>query len=334
MMSPEKIFSAVLACTVLLSPLAAGAQQQIQTPNGTLEVLGLKRWTVQMIEDSAAKYAPGQDLATHACAAVLRLKLGFADASVMAFPVGPHTDSLLYIVTVVEPQDSALIRYRDTPVDSLPTPGEWRSAVQVFTEHNLAFQRAVQTPGFLRADTLDPGVAARYAEALPVRSLVRAHRDTADYTGALHTLANDGSWINRMVAVLLLQNFPARDSTWWALADALRDRDGFVSGTAGMVLERMAPRRVDWAPMVSELRALLDGTDLFAHNTIMHVLASTEVAPDLAAALLHEGGALVLAKLGSSDPVGRVAAHDLLVQLAGRDLGFAVRAWKEWIDRL
>src|SRR2546426_4254089 len=151
---------------ILLAPSFAAAQQRFRTPQGIVEVVGLRRWTVQMIQDSAAKYAPGQDLASHACAAVLRLKLKFADASVVFYrtdTVYYRTDTVYYrsdtvyyrsdtassggvlIVSVIEPQDSALVRYKPRYHDSLPVRPEWRTAVDVFENHNHAFQTAVQS---------------------------------------------------------------------------------------------------------------------------------------------------------------------------------------------
>src|SRR4051812_34702076 len=51
-----------------------------------LEILGLKRWTLAMIQDSLARYAPHDSLLSHACAAILRGKLHFADAAVTYAP--------------------------------------------------------------------------------------------------------------------------------------------------------------------------------------------------------------------------------------------------------
>jgi hypothetical protein len=75
-----------------------------------------------MIQDSLRRYAPKDSLLSHACAAILREKLKFADASVVYHtttiagkPMKPYM-----AVTVVEPQDSGLIRYREPFRDSQP----------------------------------------------------------------------------------------------------------------------------------------------------------------------------------------------------------------------
>ena len=119
--------------------------------------------------------------------------------------------------------------------------------------------------------------------------------------------------------------------------DALRDPDGPVSATATQVLSllsKAAQRPVDWAPALPALRALLDGTNLFAHNQVMETLAATRVSANFAPTLLRGGGAIVLAKLSALDPRARKAAHDLLTQLAGRDLGDDPAAWRLWVAAL
>jgi hypothetical protein len=111
-----------------------------------------------------------------------------------------------------------------------------------------------------------------------------------------------------------------------------------VRATAAEVLQALGAggtRRVDWAPALPTLRALLDGTNLFAHNRVLDVLAATRIEPALAPPLLAGGrGELVLAKLQALWPAERRAARRLLVQLAGRDLGDDVSAWMTWVRAL
>jgi len=333
-----RTFGVIAGSVAALSvPSLIRAQSRFDTPHGTVEVLGLRRWTVGMIQDSAAKYAPGNDLASHACAAILRSKLGFADASVVVYPSATDSAKALYIVTVIEPQDSAVVRYKPPYSDSLPERSDWQLVIDVFQAHPGDFQRAIQRPGFLTSATLTPDEATEFSAALPVRNLVRAHGNPADFRLALTTIARDGNSSNRLAALLLLTNFVASDSAWWSLLDAVRDPTPFVAGTAGQLLGmlvRSTPRRVDWEPMAGTVRALLDGTSLFEHNVVMQTLAATEVSPRLASRLLANSGDLVLAKLASSDPAGRDAAHRLLVQLSGHDLGFAPDQWRRWIAGL
>ena len=332
---------AILAGAILLCTLASRASSQATLENDEmrLELIGLKQWTVPMIEDSLRRYAPQDALLSHACAGVLREKLKFADASVQYFTTivdGKPTKPFL-AVTVVEPQDSALIRYRGPFRDSLPARRAWRSVHRIVEQHNLAFQGAIQRPHVLWGDAPLRAEDSTVAPALPLRRFLRSHRSAKDRQLALTTLATDGNDGNRVVAIVILANFADSDSVWWALTDALRDPVGSVSATAAQVLTtlyRRAPRRVDWAPAAPTVRAILDGTNLFAHDEMMEVLAATRVDSSLARPLLKDGGYLVLAKLGSQGMSQRQAAHRFLVQVAGRDLGDSPASWREWLRGL
>ncbi|HEY8176041.1 MAG TPA: hypothetical protein VIF32_10130, partial [Gemmatimonadaceae bacterium] len=98
-----------LALSISYPRIAAHGQAILNLPGKkSVEVIGLERWTIAMIQDSMAKYAPGESLASHACAAVLRYKLGFADASATNYLfVTPADTTEQMLVAVVEPQDSA-----------------------------------------------------------------------------------------------------------------------------------------------------------------------------------------------------------------------------------
>src|SRR5688572_27889998 len=264
-----------IACAILLcvATRIAAAQTILENDSLRLELIGLKRWTVPMIEDSLRRYAPTDALLSHACAGILREKLKFADASVVYHTTtieGRSTKPYL-AVTVVEPQDSGLIRYRGPFRDSLPARRAWAPIRAVLEQHNIAFQDAVQRPDFLWSDGPLRGADSALAPALPLRRYIRAHRAPKDRQLALTALASDGNSVNRIAAAVLLANFSSSDSVWWALTDALRDPEGAVSGTAAHVLSaliRRAPRRVNWAPATPALRAILDGTNLFAHNEL------------------------------------------------------------------
>jgi hypothetical protein len=341
MLARKSLQQATIASVILISVAAhvANAQSTLENDQLRLELIGLKRWTVPMIEDSLRRYAPTDSLLSHACAAILRQKLKFADASVVYYtssvddkPMKPYL-----AVTVVEPQDSVLIRYRGPFRDSLPARRAWAPIRTVFEKHNMVFQQAVQRSDFLWSDAPLRAADSALAPALPLRRYLQAHRAPKDRRLALAVLASDGNSANRIAAAVLLANFSNSDSVWWALTDALRDPNGQVSGTAAQVLfalTRRAPRRVDWAPATQSLRAILDGTNLFAHNQLMEVLAATQVDPALARPLLKDGGYIILAKLGSEGMAERQASRRFLVQMAGSDLGDDPRAWREWLRGL
>jgi hypothetical protein len=322
------------------TPLAPGATPGAVLENAKLrvELVGLRRWTVPMIRDSLRMHAPQDSLLSHACAAVLRDKLRFADASVVFYPAeawGTAKDYMM--VTVVEPQDSARVRYRPTPPDSAPDLAAWAPARRVEAADRYAYNSLLQRPDLLLGRRAPEPRDSAVRAALPLRAFLRAHRRPADRDRALRVLARDGNYRNRHAAVLVLANFVGEDRAWWALADALRDPDGRVSGAAGMLLAGLArtmPRRVDWEPATDTLRAVLDGTNLFAHSALLDVLAATGVAPALAPALLRGGGDIVLAKLGAGWPDEQARARRFLAQVAGRDMGAAPAAWRTWVASL
>lgn len=211
------ITRAVVAVALLLSGATQRAESQAVLENDQmrLELIGLKRWTVPMIQDSLHRYAPKDSLLSHACAGVLREKLKFADASVVYHitTMDGKTMKPYLAVTVVEPQDSALIRYRGPFPHSLPARRAWSSIRAVLEKHNEAFQGAVQRLDFLRGDAALSDADSALAPALPLRQFLRTHTTAKDQRLALATLATNGNANDRVVATVLLTNFSGSDST-------------------------------------------------------------------------------------------------------------------------
>jgi hypothetical protein len=335
------MFRAVLVAAILLGAATqrASAQAILENDELRLELIGLKRWTIPMIEDSLRRYAPNDRLLSHACAGVLREKLGFADASVVYHSTTMNGKAMkTYLaVTVIEPQDSGLVQYRGAYRDSLPARRAWAPVRAVFEKHNIAFQGVVQNSDILWSDAPLRAADSALTPALPLRRFLRTHHSPQDRRLALATLATDGNELNRVAAVVLLANFAESDSAWWALTEALRDPVASVSATAAhvlMALSRRAPHRVRWAPATQTLRTILDGTNLFAHSELMEVLAATQIDSALARPLLKDGGYIVLAKLRSQGMAERQASRRFLVQVSGHDLGDAPERWSEWVRGL
>lgn len=310
---------ALLTAACVSSPISA--QNVIETPNETIEIVGLKHWTIQMIDDSLAKYSPEDKLTAHACAAILRLKLHFADASVSVYTGMTKAQTKPYVaVTVVEPSDSALIHYKPDFKDTLAIRSEWAEAIAQFKAANELAQTAIQTPSFY-ASKLSPKDSTRFEKVRALHDLVATHHSESDFELARRTLDVDGNSSNRVMALLVLSSFVDRDSAWWVVTDALRDpSSGMVNATASQVLRMMAehsPRTVDWAPVANRLRYVIDGTNLFAFDGLLNVLTSTSVSPALAPALLANGGTILSAKLRSGDAAARQATRGFLAQLSG-----------------
>lgn len=312
-----------------------GAQTILETPKAKIELIGLRRWTVAMITDSLARYAPDSPLTGHACAAILREKLHFADASVNYYAQFPGQTKEYVAITIVEPEDSARIHYKPALRDSLPIRPEWRAAFAAFWKDNTLAQRALQQPEFYER-TLSASDSAKYAELEPIHRLF-ANPTRADFGQALNALDHDGSVTNRVVATIMLSQFVYSDTAWYALVDALRDPTAMVGATAAQVLSAVGRRSahpVDWRPMTQRLRYLVDGTNLFATNATMQTLTHTNVSYRLASPLLADGGAIVLAKLRSGDTFSRDIAAGFLAQLSGKPMSTSPDDFEAWVRSL
>lgn len=339
----------------LLAPAALAAQPRVLSltdSSGTpMEVVGLRRWTVAMIEDSIAKYAPGESMRSHACQAVLQYKLGFPSASVvqyyMSAPDGKESSAL--VVTVVEPQDSGRLSWRRVTAPAKPRLAQWADlyapvsarwdttkppeVAQAYLSGVMQdIARARTQPQDMQAMQSGAPPALRDSLAAFTQRLGRRTTD-ADLALARATIHDDGNVENRMIAVAVLSNFPERAEAWHALLDALLDRDELVRGPAEAALASMPRGRsltVDWAPVVPQLRAVLAGTGVGAISTVLRVLRETGISPALATTLLVGNADYVLAQASITPPWGSQGARQFLALASGRK-DATVAEWEEWL---
>src|SRR5436305_5230697 len=109
------LIAAALACTER-KPAPNGQPQaaahiQLDT-NRAVEVLGLRWWTAEMLQDSLAKYAPDVALDSAGVASVLRTRLHFADAAVhRSEQVFDENETARSTIAVREPRDSARVHF-------------------------------------------------------------------------------------------------------------------------------------------------------------------------------------------------------------------------------
>ena len=330
----------VVAAAVVAAPSPADAQrsESVTLPSWlTVEVLGLRKWTLAMLQDSLAKYAPGDSLQSHACAAVLRYKLGFADASSTHFIDERAKEQV--VVSVREPQDSARVHYRAMPLDTTNARARWSIVTGAIASRPAAFWPAERE--YLSTDRRASVTGFRSpADSVAGMALItylRTRTADRDRREALNALAHAPNMYDRVTAALILANFGARDDTWWALGDALRESDGLVKGVAGDVLKSLSERSrhsVQWGPAAHGIRAMLDGTSLFELPQLIGVLTRTGAGPADARPFLRGGGEMLLAYLGSTNAYLSGTSHQLLVQLRGSDLGTGVGPWRAWIEGL
>lgn len=313
--------------------------QVIKTPNADIEFIGLKKWTAQDLYNNIVAANPGKPF--HACAVYLTDTLKFADASVT---MDMSQGRLYTIVTVVEPQFASRIHYRESPKVAQPANARFSSLAEIYRSYPNEYMIALQLAGYqfgkpdydvskagLGLDEETIAVVKRVWQALEILNTPK------DKALALEVIDNDADYLNRVPAVTVLGNFLDSDSTWQSLIDLFRDKDSRISSSATGLLvahAQVQKRLVDWASATSTLRALLDGTNLFAFVPTVKILTVTKVSPKLASPLLKDGGALLIDFLKANRQNEKDLAHGLLVQLAGQDLGYDSVKWSAWIKSL
>lgn len=292
-----------------------------------------------MLQDSLGKYAPGTTLDSDACAAALRYQLGFADAAATVYTL-PGDSVERIVVVVVEPQDSARVRHRIAPMDTVAPRDEWAPLLRVIAERPGLFQVSLwQYRAWQRGDSTELRRLPD-SDSGAVRSVWRflaGHQTSADKAAALSTVHADSNYRNRMAAVALLSNFTDDDRVLHALMRAQLEADGPVGAMASIVLSSFAqtsPRAVDWAPVAPELHQMLRGTAIFHLAETMRLLVATGADSSLAVPLLRDGGEMLLAFAAAEHTDLRYSAHRLLVALRGKDLGDDAGAWLNWVRAL
>jgi hypothetical protein len=324
--------------------------------NRTVEIIGLRSWTADMVRDSLKKYAPDDGLDSDAAAANLRNLLGFADAATSVHTVVFDEDDKATITLAVrEPGDSARVHYEPQTLDSLPQRAEWKDIAQALNDtagRMLPVIAAAHLDGLSRL-VVDSTVRGRrhthregYAfesradslAVMPVLASIAAKKTPADYDAAVQTIESSTSEPDRAVAALILANFPDRDGAWRALLKAAvgreQGRDAFTAQHALISLSQRSTWTVDWSPVRATIHDVLDGTALAALAPLATALAATGASSAQAAGYLANGGEMLVAYVESDNPDIRDAAHDLLVKLRGEDLGFEPGPWRDWIKTL
>jgi len=223
------------------------------------------------------------------------------------------------------------VRFR-TYASERPEIAAWADIFSVL-ERDRQSLNDLQYPEVLfgRADSVSG--RAIPASTLELRRKIRRHNSARDWARARRALLVDGNPRNRFVAALVLSNFPQRDSTYYLLADGLRNSDSGAMA-AQLVLSAMsrhAPRRVDWRPAEDALVALVGGTNLFMYTEVLDVLAATQVDPALGLRLARANPVLLMDHLTAKNPFSPPPARRFLVHIRGQDLGDPA-AWSAWLS--
>ena len=323
----------------------------------TIEIIGLRRWTPEMVRDSLAKYSPDEGLDSDAAAANLRNLLGFADAATSVHTVVFDEDDRATItIAVREPTDSARVHYAPQSLDTVPQRPVWRalasalladttgrlfqvvSAAHLDGPSRLVVDSTIRRRKFTHREGYAFESPADSLAAKPFLDSLSRRLSNADFAEAVETIDSSSSGPDRAIAALVLANFPERDQAWRSLLKAAigreQARDAFVAQYALISMSNRAKGPVDWAPVTPTIHDVLDGTALAALAPLAKALAATGASTAQAAAFLANGGEMLTAYVESDNPDIRDAAHDLLVKLRGQDLGFEPGPWRDWIKTL
>lgn len=265
----------------------------------TIEYLGLQTWTAKAVQDSLKSLAP--NLPVHACMAVLKKNLGFAESRVMSY-FDPESQSMYTVVTLVE--DKARTEPLYLPEKEEPLINKWMgnqdlndlknqssllNGLQFFQKENktLVLDDKLKSSSFLSEEQ--------------VQFLTQFHQhitnfnSTEDRNLAIQTLKEDGNLVNRMLASIVLLNFDSSREDIYTMLNQMRSENDRLSGVSATVLKIMTQNKqqVDWSEAIETIRALLAGTSLPNFATTLEILTNTQISPSLASSILTNNSFLL-----------------------------------------
>jgi hypothetical protein len=326
-MNPRLLFLSII---IVAAPTGVEAQT-LQYADTVIDVIGLRRRSLEDLERAVQGLDSSMTLTSAACAIILRDSLGFADASVLE---ARFRDTTWVVLTVIEPEDSGFVRFKDLPVDTLATPTRWDPLVEEIT-------RDWQTPFRLQDFRLLSGTSdssfGRPVEqsVLYFRDLLKTFNSDEDWNVARRVILQDADVVHRGAAALVLSNFAERDSTWYLLTEAVAVRGGMAAGLAEQTMRALARSglfTVDWMPARDNLEALVGGTNLFFYTSLLNVLVDTKVDKDLGRHLARINTELLLDHIVSRGSMSRFPAHNFLTYISGEDFGNNREAWRNWLQ--
>ncbi|GAB1343436.1 hypothetical protein [Gemmatimonas sp.] len=324
------------------SRAAAQRSPTVQYGEVTVEVMGLRRWSLRMLQDSLARHEPGQTLADAACMATLRYKMGFADASVIRYSGFDRANpSKAFVsVRVIEPQRRPIWRSLSSDSYESLLPAYAPLIVPVTDARGSIWINRLLF-GFQVTDSVqrerlfasaDPQAREDYFR---VATFVRANAAVEARDRAVRVLDSSAAPGNRIAAALALMSHADDDHVWYALVRALRDPHEGVRAAAAMALARLPRRSIDWTPAAADLRLLLGGANVGEMESLMRMLMESGIRSTLAAPLLAKNASWLLPMLDSQAPITARRTREFLVVLnGGVDRGAGSAGWRAWLERL
>lgn len=335
-----KILRLATGMFVLAGVTAAPATGQvIAGPQGPVEFIGLQQWTAQKLFDAIQELDP--DRPFHACAAVMKMELGFADAAAFGYMSSFSADSERYTV-VVGVEDGGRVRYRPAGSETVALPETWEELRTLIGDNLGTLDAAAFTLLARGGPWADPRKFAEMVGADPdaldqIRDLLGRANGEEDRRLAHEVLARDSAWLARTTAALVLGNFMDDDTSWHALVGSMIDSHARVRVVAARIFDGLMTQELDpfdWSAVPAPLHALLGGTNPFAFQNVLRILVATHIDPAFAQQLIRESPHLLLAHAGAEHESTREVALRFLRAASGEDFGADVEAWTTWVGGL
>jgi hypothetical protein len=304
--------------------------QRVETSKGKVEFIGLEKWTPALIQEKLGYESTDS---FHFCAADLKSKLKFADASVT---LDRWNGKSYTIITVVEPEYKHLVNYRPTPTGTIEIPASWQTLTKLI-EEKMILNEILDYGSTLKNAVKNEKPVLENADTSWWKFL-RERRNKEDFQIALKTLTEDKEFKNRAAAALILTNFADRDAAWIALMEAVRDKDSRVNSAALqslITLTKYVPRKVNWTSAAPTIRHILNGTNLFALQHTIWTLLKTEVSLKLAKEIFKDsGGRMLFIYLRAENDERKQLARELLKRFSGKDFGTNEADWRRWAETI
>ena len=321
---------------------------QLERTNGTLEILGLHRWTLRMLEDTLKE--AGCDLRGRqslvACATVLQRSFKFPEATLVSPPPVQGTGSYS-ILSLVEPQDSARVRSRALGSEVKGGRADWEPFRTLMRENENVFRFLVESAFYPDFDFKKPHpievrayISQRGRDSVLYHrwsKFLREHRTANGYATAVNVLQHSQNRNDRRIAMLIIMPFVQDTVTWQTLFNALLERDSGIRLDAAKslgVLAQAGHRPPTWSSIAPAVHAILNGTNPGELHTIVAVLRTLKVGPEQGRLFLNGGGYMLLAYAGAKHPSFHQPALHLLRLLSGEDYGADLSRWAGWVTSL
>ena len=316
----------MVALLVVAAPPSVG--QVLEGPDGPVEFVGLKEWSASDLFDAIRELAPDQPF--HACAAVMEMELGFAEAAAMSYRTVGSDDVYTVVVGV---EDSAHVRPRAIGSETLPLPDTWQTLKTVAEEDPYTLTSAART---LHSRDDAEWIGADPDALAEVWALIDGASSQEDRRFARELLARDASRSARAIATLVLGNFVDRDASWHGLVLSMTDPEDRVAAVAGSLLQGLIysdrRRPVDWSQAREPLLAHFGGTNPWSFDLVLRVLVATDVDPEFGRQLARERPDLLLAYAGAEHRGTQAPAIAFLMAISGEDFGTDLEAWTTWLS--